>query len=602
MNIDTTDTSDNDTNADNNRLLQKKKRKHYNQKFRNEWTKHQEFSSWLRKDPKDEYKAVCFICNANMLADLHVLKRHGLGNKHINKLKLSAASSSKQQTILSAFKAVPVTETQMVKTAEVKLAAFVAEHKISHNVMNHLTDLLPKIFPDSIVAKSIKMKSTKVQATINNCIGAAEKCSLVEDLKLQKFSILMDESTDIAVVKTLAIVVRYYDPNMGKVVSRFWDLVQLFDERTIDHSATAEKIFHKVIESFNKHMIPLQNIIGFGSDGCSTMMGCHNSVSSRFRQYCPGITVLKCICHSLHLCASDACKELPTECEKLCRDIYNYFKTSSKRLSELREFQRFAEVDIHKILRPSQTRWLSLSAVVERIVTQWEALRLYFDSKWLIDTECEQIHANLNNSIIKAYYYFLAYMLPKFTHLNTFFQSESAVIIELDEKITEFYQELLLILMPRKYVNSVPIATINPTDDTKYRNIEDMYLGLGVQKQLLLVENGEEILKFRRNCKKFIVKACVGIRKRYSINDKVLSAISKLSPQKCFTDGREETLANLYQLLPRISPESTEDQQTLDDEWRKLPLYVKETTFDLNEPHDQFWHKVTYIFFIHFIY
>lgn len=582
-----------DSETDVSRPSTSKKRKHYAQKFRDEWLKHREYSNWLRKFSKDDTKAMCILCNATLTADIHVIKRHGEGNKHKIKLTAASASRSKQPSIISALKATPATEKQIVNTSEIKLAAFVAEHRISHNVMNHLSDLLPKLFPDSNIAKAMKIKPTKLQATINNCIGAAEKGEMVNDLKSQKFSILIDESTDIAVVKTLAIVVRYYDTNFGKIISRFWDLIQLFDENTSEHTATAEKIFNKVIESFQKHSIPLENVIGFGSDGCNTMMGVHNSVSSRLRQLLPGITVIKCICHSLHLCASDACKELPIECEKLARDIYNYFKTSSKRLSELKEFQRFADVDIHKILRPSQTRWLSLSAVVERILKQWDALRLYFDNKWLIDSECQQIHINLNNAIMKAYYHFLGYMLPKFTHLNTFFQSESAVILEMDNKMTEFYKELLLILMPRSYINSVPIETIDPTDVTNYRDITEMYLGLGVQKQLLLAENFESpqtILEFKRKCRQFIVTASVGIRKRYSVNDKVLGQIAMLSPVNCISDVRQETLTNIFVLLPRLAPESI--QQELDDEWRKLPSYVNQEKLDVYQEPDHFWHKV----------
>jgi hypothetical protein len=40
----------------------------------------------------------------------------------------------------------------------------------------------------------------------------------------------------------------------------------------------------------------------------------------------------------------------------------------------LKEFQIFCNVDPHKILRPAQTRWLSLLSVVRRILEQWEPL------------------------------------------------------------------------------------------------------------------------------------------------------------------------------------------------------------------------------------
>lgn len=47
------------------------------------------------------------------------------------------------------------------------------------------------------------------------------------------------------------------------------------------------------------------------------------------------------------------------------------------------QFQQFLNLNVHKILHPSQTRWLSLSSVEQRIVEQWDALKLYFSDKWL---------------------------------------------------------------------------------------------------------------------------------------------------------------------------------------------------------------------------
>jgi hypothetical protein len=43
---------------------------------------------------------------------------------------------------------------------------------------------------------------------------------------------------------------------------------------------------------------------------------------------------MTCVCHSLALCASNACGKLPTDIESLLHNIYNHFKNSFKRLSE----------------------------------------------------------------------------------------------------------------------------------------------------------------------------------------------------------------------------------------------------------------------------
>lgn len=171
------------------------------------------------------------------------------------------------------------------------------------------------------------------------------------------------------------------------------------------------------MESLDAYKIPKCNVIGFGSDGCNTMMGEHNSVASRMRKNFPGIFIMNCVCHSAHLCASESCKMLPRPCEELARNIYNFLNSSSKRLCELEHFQSFLSLDPHRMLHPSQTRWLSLSAVIERILEQWDALRLYFTDTYLSQklVSTEHIYMALNDPFMKLYYYFLEWALPKFT-------------------------------------------------------------------------------------------------------------------------------------------------------------------------------------------
>lgn len=131
----------------------------------------------------------------------------------------------------------------------------------------------------------------------------------------------------------MCVVVRFYDYESKIVVSRFWELLQVFNTNsldTVDKGVTAENLFNICIESFKKYNINLDNLLGFGSDGCSTMMGSQNSMSSRMQLYFPRIFIIKCICHSIHLCCNEACKSLPRRCEDLARNIYNFFSHSSK--------------------------------------------------------------------------------------------------------------------------------------------------------------------------------------------------------------------------------------------------------------------------------
>lgn len=74
------------------------------------------------------------------------------------------------------------------------------------------------------------------------------------------------------------------------------------------------------------------------------------------------------------------------------------------------------------MLRPAQTRWLSLQMVVTRVLDQYEALLSYFVSE-----EADSILTkHLKDPLTKLYLQFLCENLPDFTKFNLLFQvSES---------------------------------------------------------------------------------------------------------------------------------------------------------------------------------
>lgn len=194
-------------------------------------------------------------------------------------------------------------------------------------------------------------------------------------------------------------------------------------------------------------------------------------------------------------------------------------------------------------------------------------------------------------------------MLPKFTTTNIVFQSETPMITKIHVKMNEFYRELLMTYMKTEYTTQ-DLDKIDPTNERYFKNLDEIYLGLGVQKQIMSNDFSQELVKdLKERCRNFIIKACVGIRKRYSLNDPVMSAISRLDPDSCLDTTRQESLQELFILVPRIAPKSLEDQQKIDDQWRKLPIL--KTTLNTDIATDLFWHKVcTYqsIFYLHTCY
>lgn len=149
---------------------------------------------------------------------------------------------------------------------------------------------------------------------VKNVLGEGHKSDLAQKLQKQLFSVMTDKTTAISTAKTACVVVRYFDEEAQKIVSAFWELYKVFKETPDSDdipTANAENLYKALIDSLTNRNVPLKNMIGFGSDGCNVMMGDNDSVKTRLMLDFPGIIITKCVCHSAHLCASEACKQLP---------------------------------------------------------------------------------------------------------------------------------------------------------------------------------------------------------------------------------------------------------------------------------------------------
>ena len=111
-------------------------------------------------------------------------------------------------------------------------------------------------FPDSNICKNISVKRTKLSYLVQDGIAYYEKVELVQTLRSQKFSLVIDKSTYISVTQVLAIVVRYFDAQKQDVCDVFFDSVTVED-------GSAQGLYKPLCALFESHEIPLQNIIGF---------------------------------------------------------------------------------------------------------------------------------------------------------------------------------------------------------------------------------------------------------------------------------------------------------------------------------------------------
>ncbi len=111
-----------------------------------------------------------------------------------------------------------------VKRAEEKMAAFLVEHNLPFQAMDHLSDLVTDIFRDSAPFHS---KHTKSRAIVKHVFADHFRSGLLKQLKKSLFSIIIDETTDISSEKILAIVVRFFCAKEKWVKSQCLKLIQV---------------------------------------------------------------------------------------------------------------------------------------------------------------------------------------------------------------------------------------------------------------------------------------------------------------------------------------------------------------------------------------
>ncbi|KAK2712779.1 hypothetical protein QYM36_011466, partial [Artemia franciscana] len=253
-----------------------------------------------------------------------------------------------------------------------------------------------------------------------------------------KFSILLDESTDKSVVKSMAVVARFWCPQLKRVCDRLLGLVEV-------PSATAQIMKGEVDKLLSVRNIPKENCIGFGWDNASVNMGEVTGLKALVKIDNPYVIVVGCVCHSLALCASNASKEIPLEFDEFVRDVYNYIQHSPKRIAAYAEFQGITDTKNHRLLKVCDVRWLSLESVVMRILEQWRALKVYFyeEFKAIKSASAEKVLKMMENVYTKLYLQFLGFILPQVNKLNILFQAEGVRLHCLCNEVSTVFGTIL---------------------------------------------------------------------------------------------------------------------------------------------------------------
>ena len=548
------------------------KQKVYPQRFRKEWLKDPLCQEWIKEINDDSSKAFCKLCFSTIQAKYDCIKNHRLSKKHAARAK----ALNKQPRITSSTLTKKTNDENEIATAEVRAALFIAEH-CSILTCDHLTDFCKAAFPNSKIATGMKLRRTKCSALLKNVLKPHFLDDLKQDIGDEKFSLLLDESTDISYTKYLGIVIIYFSKSKKKVVSSFLELAKL-------PQCTATDIFHALKETLQRHGLDFSKLIGIGTDNASVMTGIHNGLYARLKEEQPSLVLVRCLCHSLQLATSFAvCETLPRNLDYMVSETYNWFsKSSSRQLAYKQIFNLINDGhDPPRIVRSCKTRWLSVATAVTRIHDQWAELKAHFEITRRSEHcyAAEVLFSMFSDERNKIYFQYLKSISNEVQRVNLIFQADKPDPTKLVDSLVFLIESLLKQIV-------IPTRRIDPFNSCIEENLDfKAYLGYETEKSfrdLKLPEVEEKVI--RERCIKFVACLVKQIRQRVPENVKMLQKMSMFSVRNALNAVKDPVTDVLeFFNVP------AEDIGKIEMQWKNITLVQWQNTCDTQG----FWAEVS---------
>ncbi|XP_077423442.1 zinc finger protein 862-like isoform X2 [Vanacampus margaritifer] len=434
---------------------------------------------------------------------------------------------------------------------------------------DHFSDLVKVMFPDSQTAKEFACRRTKATMIVKESLARGYTQDVIQYCRTHPFTLMIDESNDRTTKKRLVVLAHFFDGENTN--TRLLDLPELA-------SGTAASIFAVIDNILQENDIPWSNVVGFASDNCNTMVGKKNSVLSRIKEKNGAVFSVGCICHLGNLCVKDGLKTLPVNIDDLLVDIFYFFKNSSKRIEDFKEFQDFTNSEQEKILKHCPTRWLSLQKVVERTLSQYEALKSYFASHADVERagKVKSIHDRLQDPVTLLTLHFLSFILPQINQFNIVFQTEACMIGDLLPEMERLLKKLLVKFVQMEHVKSADsLLAVAVTNRCLQHEESRLAVGLGTRALFQDTNEEDEIRQsitpamqatFFSSVRSFYEAVVTKMIQKFPFENTILSDLVVLDPRK------REMLdyTSIVKLANKFTPDF--DQEQLKDEWEDYQL------------------------------
>lgn len=217
---------------------------------------------------------------------------------------------------------------------------------------------------DLYVGENAAYRSERFIQEIVSAVGEVLVRKFRAALQNSPFFVLMiDETTDVAVLKQLVIYARYITDSA--VQTRFLGMLNIPDGTAL----TIVEAGTKFCDDWNLDIN--QKLCGLGSDGASVMLGRLGGVATLLKARVPFMIANHCVAHRLALACGQASNEVPylRKFKSILDQLYRFYDNSPVRTAGLHDIQEVLNEPSLKLSQAKDVRWLSHEKAVNNLLS-----------------------------------------------------------------------------------------------------------------------------------------------------------------------------------------------------------------------------------------
>ena len=558
------------------------------------------YKTWCKK--QSDSLAWCDLCKKSLkvfLMGKSAISQHARSKIHKERLNVCSEGpeSNDQSAVDDQDEAVEPLEdiNTKVEKSEIYWSMLCAEHDLSFLLNDHTTKMFPKMFPDSAIASSFKCSRTKMAYNITHGTYETHKNILDSKLKENVFSLQIDESNKMYGKKFLVMLVKFFDSEVDKITTRFWEL-------KVCNKSEAKDIISCITDTFFKHDIPFKNLIQIMSDSPNVMRGQYKGVITQMRdKFAPHlIDIGGCSLHYVHNAVKNATHFLyKAECiEEFLQDVNTFFNTHVEFAEDFSKLQEELQVKQHCLIQYTVVRFLSIYRAVNRVIEQYSPLKKFFletvnkHPKVVKQARVVRISQRLKDVITLPTLEFLNYALQPLHVYELLFQRAEPTIHLIYNKQIELYRTVLMHYCKfekiEKLKNDYDLVHFDYKKKESQLDIKSISLGESAAKLMKYVPENEKAL-LKCGVKDFLIKVTDGLHKDFQFRNKTLADMRFLAPANR-TVTYERAIVRMAKKMPPSVKLTSSELDLLPIEWKYLVL--EKFSWNKNDSLDIHWNKI----------